>query len=260
MQRVIYVASELSIVTGDNPFEKPEKVLDSVLNRSNIVKKYIPQSKVEESLLSLTENQLNDIKKELKLDVNTNLKDVEKVIKNNVMGASYNKNISEDLSKKRVDEVLKNMPTLNKCMEKSVKQDLRMRRGNIKEDNNLDKTEKKSNIKITSRNSEMYERDIYVEPEGKYIIIIRGKVDGMNEDYIVETKNRTKKLFKKIPNYEKVQLNAYMFMTCKKKSLHIECYNEEQNQTEYDFDEELWEKCCDKIIKFTNDNIVGHLK
>ena len=29
-----------------------------------------------------------------------------------------------NLSFKKVDEVLKNMPTLNKCMEKSVKQDL----------------------------------------------------------------------------------------------------------------------------------------
>ena len=38
------------------------------------------------------------------------------------------------------------MPTLSKCLEGSVKQDLRMKRGNIKEDNNLDKTEKKSNI------------------------------------------------------------------------------------------------------------------
>ena len=151
------------------------------------------------------------------------------------------------------------MPTLNKCLEVSVKQDLRMKRGNIKEDNNLDKTEKKSNIKITSRNSEMYERDIYVDPNGKYIIIIRGKVDGMNDEYVVETKNRTKRLFNMIPDYEKVQLNAYMFMTCKPKALHIECYNEEQNAVECDFDESFWDDCVKKVIDFTDEYIIPQL-
>ena len=106
----------------------------------------------------------------------------------------------------------------------------------------------------------MYERDIYVDPNGKYIIIIRGKVDGMNDEYIVETKNRTSRLFNMIPDYEKVQLNAYMFMTCKPKALHIECYNEQQNQIEYDFDKLFWEDCTDKIINFTNKHIVNHLK
>ena len=57
------------------------------------------------------------------------------------------------------------MPVLNKCMEGSVKQDLRMKRGNIKEDKNLDKTQQKRNIVIDSRNSQMYERELYIDPE-----------------------------------------------------------------------------------------------
>jgi hypothetical protein len=260
MQEIIFVASELAIVTGDNKYEKPNKVIDAVLNRSGIVKKYIPKSKIEETLLNLDLDKLNVIKKELNLDINTNIKDLESFIKKNVMGASYDSNLSEEMSKKKVDDILKNMPELNKCLEKSVKQDLRMRRGNIKEDNNLDKTEKQCNIVITDRNSQMYSKVLYIDPDNKFRIIIRGKVDGMNEEYIVETKNRTKRLFNMIPNYEKVQLNAYMFMTGKMKSLHIECYNNEQNQKEYNFDEELWSKITNNIIDFTNKNIVCHLK
>ena len=260
MQKIIIVASELSIITGHNKYENIQKAIDAVLNRSNILKKHIPKSKIEESLLSLNDKDLNNIKKELKLDKNVNLKDIEKVIKNQVMGKSFDSKLSENQSKIKVDEVLKNMPTLNKCLESSVKQDLRMKRGNIKEDNNLDKTEKKSNIKITSRNSEMYEKLLYKDPNGKYQVILRGKVDGMNDEYVVETKNRTKRLFNMIPDYEKVQLNAYMFMTDKEKALHIECYNEEQNQTEYGFDKLFWEGCLDKVIEFTNNHIVNHLK
>lgn len=260
MTDIIFVASELAIVTGDNKYEKPTKVVDSVLNRSNIVKKDLPKSKVEESLLCLSEQEITNIKKELNLDINSNIKDIESHIKKNIMGASYDSKLSEEMSKKKVDDILKKMPELNKCLEKSVKQDLRMRRGNIKEDKNLDKTEKQCNIVITDRNSQMYSKVLYVDPDNRFRIIIRGKVDGMNNEYIVETKNRTKRLFNMIPNYEKVQLNAYMFMTGKRKSLHIECYNNEQNQKGYNYDEELWLKITNDIIDFTNKNIVGHLK
>ena len=260
MKNIVVVASELAIITGHNKFEKIQKAIDSVLNRSGIVKKYIPQSKIEETLLSLTEEDFNNIKKELKLSDDTPLKEVENVIKKQVMGKSFDSTLSENQSKEKVDEVLKAMPVLNKCLEGSVKQDLRMERGNIKEDNNLNKTEKKSNIVITDRNSQIYEKLLYTDPENAFQVILRGKIDGMNDEYVVETKNRTKRLFHKIPDYEKVQLNAYMFMTDKTKSLHIECYNEDQNSVEYDFDKLFWDDCYNKIIEFTNDHIIGHLK
>ena len=259
MNTIKFVASELAIVTGHNKYETEQKVVDAVLNRSGIVKKYIPKSKIEESLLSLSYTDLKTIKNELKIDENSSLKQVENMIKQQVMTKSLNENITEDQSKKKVDEVLMAMPVLNKCLESSVKQDLRMKRGNIKEDKNLDKTQQKRNIVIDSRNSQMYERELYIDPEGRYQVILRGKVDGMNDEYVVETKNRTKRLFNMIPDYEKVQLNAYMFMTGKEKSLHIECYNDDQNSVEYDFDKLFWEDCLDKVINFTKQNIVCHL-
>jgi len=260
MNKITIIASELAIITGHNKYENIQKAIDAVLNRSKIVKKYIPKSKIEESLLSLSDKDLKCIKNELKIDEKSSLKQVENMIKQQVLTKSLNENITEDQSKKKADEVLKAMPVLNKCMESSVKQDLRMKRGNIKEDKNLDKTQQKRNIVIDSRNSQMYEKELYIDPEGKYVVFLRGKVDGMNDEYVVETKNRTKRLFNMIPDYEKVQLNAYMFMTGKEKALHIECYNDDQNSVEYDFDKLFWDDCLDKVIGFTNDHIVCHLK
>ena len=252
------ISSELAIITGHNKYETKQKVIDTVLNRSGIVKKYIPKSKLEESLLSLPTNELNIIKKELKLDENSTIKDVEKVV-NRAMNKTLNSNISENESREKADEVLKSIPIL-KCLESSVKQDIRMKRGNIKENSNLDKTQAKRNIIIKERNSKMYERELYNDSEGKFNIVIKGKVDGMNDDIVVETKNRTKRLFNSIPEYEKVQLNSYMFLTDKDKSLHIECYNETQNSTEYHLDKLFWEDCCNKIIEFVKRDIVCHLK
>ena len=260
MNKITIIASELAIITGHNKYENIQKAIDAVLNRSKIVKKYIPKSKIEESLLSLSDKDLKCIKNELKIDEKSSLKQVENMIKQQVLTKSLNENITEDQSKKKADEVLKAMPVLNKCMESSVKQDLRMKRGNIKEDKNLDKTQQKRNIVIDSRNSQMYEKELYIDPEGKYVVFLRGKVDGMNDEYVVETKNRTKRLFNMIPDYEKVQLNAYMFMTGKEKALHIECYNEDQNSVEYDFDKLFWDDCLDKVVNFTNDHIACHLK
>jgi len=252
------VSSELAIITGHNKYETKQKVIDKVLNRSGIVKKYIPKSKVEESLLSLPVNELNNIKKELNLDENSTIKDVEKVI-NREMSKTLSSNISENESREKADKVLKNIPTL-KFLETSVKQDIRMKRGNIKENSNLDKTQAKNNIVIRERNSKMYEQELYNDLEGKFNIVIKGKVDGMNEDIVVETKNRTKRLFNLIPEYEKVQLNSYMFLTNKEKSLHIECYNETQNSIEYPRDKLFWDDCCDKIIEFVKKDIICHIK
>ena len=74
-------------------------------------------------------------------------------------------------------------------------------------------------------------------------------------DVIVETKNRTKRLFHRIPNYEKVQLEAYMFLTEMDKAIHIECYNDEQNKTDYNHDAEFWEDRVAKIIAYVEENI-----
>ena len=144
------------------------------------------------------------------------------------------------------------MPTLSKCLETNIKQDLRMERGNIKEDKNLDNTQRKKNIVIAGRNEEIYEKILYIDPNKLFKIILRGKVDGMNDEYVVETKNRTKRLFNMIPDYEKVQLNAYMFLVEKEKSLHIENYNDTSNEVEYDFDKLFWDECSEKIFEFTN--------
>ena len=155
MNKIIIVASELSVMTGHKNFNEKDKlkVINLILNRNGIVKKYIPKSKIEEQLLNLSEKDLNCIKKELNIDDKSSLNDIENMIKKQVLSKSLNKNITEDQSKKRMNDVIKSMPTLNKYLEKDIKQDLRMERGNIKENKNLDKTQIKCNIKIDNRRS-----------------------------------------------------------------------------------------------------------
>ena len=263
MKDIYLIASELAIITGHNNFDKEKgikKVIDSILNRSGIVDKYIPKSNVEEKLLKLSVEELKSVKKELNLGDKSTIVEMENMINKQILSKSLNENITENQSKEKADLVIKNMPILNKCLNVEIKHDLQMKRGNIKEDKNLDNTQRKKNIVITERNEQMYEKVLYIDPNKLFRIVLRGKVDGMNKEYVVETKNRTKRLFNKIPDYEKVQLNAYMFLVEKEKSLHIENYNDTSNEIEYEYDKLFWDDCLEKIMEFTDRNIVCQLR
>ena len=83
-------------------------------------------------------------------------------------------------------------------------------------------------------------------------------MDGISDDYIIETKNRTKRLFNHIPDYEKVQLETYMFLSGLNKAIHIEHYNENSNEIEYIHNETFWNECVNKIKEFIDTNIKEH--
>jgi len=253
MKTITLIASKLSQLTGHNRFDTSEKILNDILKRNKLSDVYIPKSNVEETLIGLDKKALNTIKEGLKLDSKTSLKDVEKAIKNKVKD-SLDGDITESSSIKKVKDVLDKIPALNK-IKKSINQDIQIKRGNIKESKNLDTTQVKEKIIITSRNSDMFNRILYVDPEGVYQINIRGKIDGLTDNTIVETKNRSNRFFNKLPKYEQVQLEGYMFLTGFSKAIHIECFNGEQQKIDYEHDEEFWTACKDKIIKYVDTNV-----
>lgn len=250
-------ASNIAKLTGHNKYEPKQKTIDTILNFNKIKKIYIPKSNIEDKLSKMDNETLNLIRKELNLSNTTTIQDIEKIVNNLIMGQSYNKNINEETSKNLIDEKINNLEGL-KQLNSEIKKDLQMKRGNIKEKNNLDIIEKKRNINIGNRNSKMYEKILYTEPNNIYQLIIRGKMDGITDNIIIETKNRTNKLFNHIPDYEKVQLECYMYLSGLNKALHIEHFNNNSNEIEYNHDEEFWNQCLINIIDFIDINIKPH--
>ena len=257
MKTIKLTCSNLAKLTGHNKYESPEKTLHSILNYNKIKKIYIPKSNIEETLIKLDVESLNKIKKDMKLPETTSILEIESQIKKNIMCKSYNPNIKEEESKQLIDKGINNSSL--ELIGESIKKDLMMRRGNIKENNNLDKIQKKRKIKIGERNSKMYEKVLYESDDNTYNIIIRGKMDGISDNHVVETKNRTKRLFYKIPDYEKVQMESYMFLSGLNKCIHIEHYNDESNETIYEHDEEFWNDCQQKIVNYINTNVKPYL-
>jgi hypothetical protein len=86
---------------------------------------------------------------------------------------------------------------------------------------------------------------------------IGGKIDGILEDNtIIEVKNRMRGLFKSVRDYEKIQTYAYMFILHSSQSQIVETYlngtRQECGILEVDFEENYWQSIIQRILRFTN--------
>jgi hypothetical protein len=88
---------------------------------------------------------------------------------------------------------------------------------------------------------------------GEYNVFIGGKCDGIAQlegrETIVEIKNRINRLFRTIPDYEKVQLYSYMYIYKLENGLLIENYNHEKNMIPCRFDSSEWNNYSEELKK-----------
>ena len=243
-------ASEIAIITGHNTYQNISDIKEKILIRNRLKQGILIKNDIQKKLLSIQDEQiLKDIKKELKLPNNTTKKELEKHIhKTYIVPLTTTK--KEQDSHKQLDSILQSLPVTKKILSSSAYSDLIKKRGNVNEKKSLDTSEKKNKIKITERNDVLYQKCLF--KNDNCTIILQGKIDGMlNNDTVVESKNRARRLFYKIPNYEKVQLEAYLYLTETEKALHIENFNETTNESYYYHNENFWNECKEKIIQFT---------
>ena len=256
LKKIVLNPCDLAKITGHNKFEPIEVYIEKLLSKSGIIKKYIPNSNVERSLLGCDADKLNKTKNQLNLKSSATIKDIQKKI--DIMKSTSLTESTEEKSKQELIKSLKNKPNIKEFLKDSIEKDTRMRRGNIKEDKALDKTQDKLDIKIKERNMKFYTKMLF--KTDKCSVEMLGKVDGISEDgKLVETKNRRKKLFNIIPEYEKVQIEAYMFLTGLTECIHIENYNEDQGIKEYKHNEEFWQECLTSMEDFIKGSVEIHL-
>ena len=262
MKYITITSSNLAKYTRHNQYDPIQKVVNELLSKNGIKDVYVPKSNTEENLLQLLPDELTKLKQELQLPENCSLNHIESAIKSQIMNQSYAPSLTEGQSKQCIDQKIKDKPILQQVSH-GIKQDLRMRRGNIKEQQNLNKIQTTKHMKIDQRNSKMYTKELYRCDD--YVILLRGKVDGQSigedgEGIVIESKNRTKQLFKQLRSYEQVQLEAYMFLTGYQKALLTEHYNDTEHCIEYQHNQEFWHECLQKTIDFMNTHIKPLLK
>jgi hypothetical protein len=105
----------------------------------------------------------------------------------------------------------------------------------------------------TARFDQKAVKKTFVTPNG-YEYILFGRLDGYEDDCVVEYKNRMRRLFKHVPDYEMPQLYAYMALTSTKRAKQVEQFGDDTLVHEVRFDEEEWER-----IHAAMDNVVDKM-
>ena len=257
--RVINIAaSNLAKLTGHNKYDSIEDIIKYILNSNNIKKYDIPKTNVENQLRLMNKKEISKLTKFLGIEQISDIQYIESIINKSIVVPSSNGKLNEEQSKKIMDEKIEgnlSIPFLND----SIKKDIRIKRGCNRENNNLNKAEVKGNITIGKRNSKMYNKIMFKDPNGLYQVNIRGKIDGISDNYIIESKKRANGLFNELRDYERVQLEAYIHITGIKDAKHIEHYNEESKTINYKHDFDFWCFCINETRNFIYEHILPYI-
>lgn len=251
--RILIPASKVSCFSNHNKYSTDEERHEILLRYNNWYReKYdnsvplTPLEKVDEIINSsyvkdpsVSIEKENVIKETLKKQIR---EDINKCIK-----------VESDIEPQNIIKKIKNTE-LKTAVEKIVY----VERGTLKEDKDIKKYEEKTAIKTAKsksksvvepiqpieRPTKVYYKDLarFTHDNENYRITIVGRVDGILDDYIIETKHRKNKLFNYIPIYEKIQVEMYFVLLKLKKCKFIENFNNEQNVIEYDHNPKLLEE------------------
>jgi len=225
--RVTLKASDVAAIIGLNPYKPSSEV------RDELWKKYSPDTftgqtradKAGEALKASAEAQAV-------LDQAVSIK---------------TKNSSEAVAVFAKAEVEVNSdPKLNAEQKAEVISHLRSKvwtgHGTRAEDRTSDKVEADTGAKLT-RDDSFYTYEVCTLGETKFVVC--GKIDRIEErpdgsKVLVEIKNRTRCLFRKVKEYEMVQVQVYLQMLGLVHARLIEQHNSQVMSHEIDRDEEMW--------------------
>ena len=147
-----------------------------------------------------------------------------------------------------IDSVLKNQDNSN--IKNYVNSFIIKRRGSKNEDKIIKEYSKKYNTKVTDNNSKLYK--ILLFNINKYNIYICGKIDGIENNELIEVKNRKNRLFTFIPEYEQIQIQVYFKLTGLSTGKLIQNYNEEQSILLINKDINIWNMIENELLNVSN--------
>lgn len=121
----------------------------------------------------------------------------------------------------------------------AVKSEIYTAKGRRDEGAALAREEKNTHRPIGRRNAEFF-RHALETPNGTSFELC-GYVDGICDDHVVEVKNRMRRLFSSIPEYERVQMHAYMLLAGKKSCRWVQRFCQEQESRMVAWDGAWWD-------------------
>ena len=104
---------------------------------------------------------------------------------------------------------------------------------------------KKNKTNIKDNNSKLYKMRLFSLNEHE--IYVCGKIDGIENNELIEIKNRRNRLFEYIPIYEQIQIEVYFRLTGLETGKLIQNYNDTTSEFAIKTNNTLWESILDEL-------------
>lgn len=134
----------------------------------------------------------------------------------------------------------------------AVVREVNTKRGIKNEHKGIASYEESKRVKLSDKNSKFYKKCIGATSLGTSVYV-GGRVDGLTIDKVIEVKCRRNRFFNTLPIYEKVQIQAYLFLTGRSYAEVVQQYDGDTRSEEYQVDAEFWDEVCSKAIAFASD-------
>ena len=256
-------ASEISGLINKNKYNSQEDVIYDILcrikkesNKSDICKlELINKPELLELLKKFEKSKLISIDDSTKLKnkiKQSNEKDIANIsqnVLNNVTLKSINTKTTEEsrLIQNDIESTIKkvmknkNVADINKYVEGHINKT----RGIKNEKNIINKYEKKNKTNIKANNAKLFKMKLFSFEE--HDIYICGKIDGIEDNQLIEIKNRRNRLFEYIPIYEQIQIEIYLRLTGLQTGKLIQNYNESTSEIIIKNNDTLWDDILQEI-------------
>lgn len=240
-----------------------QNVNDLNKNKQKIIKKVETQNKEIKNEIT---NFINNIDT-LKLDK----KKLEET-KNSII-KKFNDETKKEVKKllKNVDKIKENKQQVIKKIDNSCKKEKEILKKNLESFSNTNFGIKKENSVVGLFQEKRGERVIIDTKFYKKLLFnhnnikwyVGGRVDGYLEDgTIIEIKNRIYKLFYRLRDYERIQIQTYMYIFDTTKGVLVESIRGKLNIIDVEFNEESYQDIKEKIKSFSNffNNFISNIK
>jgi hypothetical protein len=228
-QKIFLFASEIAIITGHNPYQKPKKVID------RLISEYFPQLLEGQVTVPLDNREyIEYISKTNNIDISAELKATDNSKNTNEL----NKNRQKLLSK--LENELGKKTNISKEIkaevQKAAKSAVNTKFGTTYENCGITEYCRITGFPVTE-DTRFRKYKLLETPD--FDVYIGGRVDGLLIDpdtgktvRVIEVKNRMNRLFKKLRDYEKVQCHIYMKLLDTKESDLIEIQKKGEDSLE----------------------------
>lgn len=248
-------ASKVAAMVGRNPYCKINEIYDEMKCR-------ITGEKIKTLNDTETLNKKELVKLFRTLNPDKIMKpqdlDLEKILKISCQDALKSKTTAESISiektiKQKIASIFpdKKMSLVNEFITK----DINMGRGIINENKIIQNYNKKHRTIITDNNSQLYKYH-FLDIKGAngvlYKFHISAKIDGLQDNLLIEVKNRRNRLFTKIPEYEKIQMEIYLRILNLERAKLVQNFNDTTSELLYNTDDVLWNYIINKLGKFSH--------